>query len=437
MKIDFPVVSAKMEGLDQVVLPRMVRIHQIFDASRIENVSAHLRRELETRLDKGSLSLAGKNICITAGSRGIPEYDAMMKTMVDWLREQGAVPFIVPAMGSHGGATAEGQVEMLATYGITEEAMGCPIRSSMETVEIGELPDGTKVYCDQNAYHSDGIVVFNKVKPHTSFKGEHESGLLKMMVIGLGKHKGAATVHMKGFENFAEIIPQAGKLCLEREPILFGVGLVQNAYDHISNLEVVPKCDMVERDKALLEIAKDKLAKFKMADTDVLVIDRIGKNIGGSGFDPNIVARRDRIYPGALMSQNIFVRGLTEETHHNAAGIGTVEVTTLRCVRDVDWSVTWTNMMTANFLPGCRIPCFAENDRQALLWAIRTCTGIDYANARVVHIRDTMHMDEIEVSENLARTLASRDDVELLGEPRPFQFDQDGYLEDLEAEGAQ
>lgn len=427
MFIDFPVIDAKMEGLDQVVLPRMVRIRQKYDPSQIRDVPGHLARELEAQV-RDKEALQGKHIAITAGSRGIPFYPEMMRTIVDKLKAWGAEPFLVPSMGSHAGATAEGQREMLATFGITEEAMGCPILSSMEVVEVGALSDGTPVYCDKYAYTSDGIVVVNKVKPHTSFKGEHESGLLKMLCIGLGKHRGAAAMHMRGYEVFDRLIPEAGRLCLDREPVLFGVGIVQNAYDDISNLEVMGRERIEERDRALLAIAKEKLARFKFPDTDVLIIDRIGKNIGGSGFDPNVVARRDRVYPGTLVSQNIFVRGLTQETHHNASGIGTIEVTTLRCVQDVDWAVTWTNMMTANFLPGCRIPCFARNDREALLWAIRTCTGIDYTNARVVRIRDTMHMEEIQVSENLAKQLWDRDDVELLSGPFDIPFGPDGYI---------
>ena len=427
MFIDFPVIDDNMEGLDQVVLPRMVRIRQKYDPSQIRDVPGHLARELEAQV-RDKEALQGKHIAITAGSRGIPFYPEMMRTIVDKLKAWGAEPFLVPSMGSHAGATAEGQREMLATFGITEEAMGCPILSSMEVVEVGALSDGTPVYCDKYAYTSDGIVVVNKVKPHTSFKGEHESGLLKMLCIGLGKHRGAAAMHMRGYEVFDRLIPEAGRLCLDREPVLFGVGIVQNAYDDISNLEVMGRERIEERDRALLAIAKEKLARFKFPDTDVLIIDRIGKNIGGSGFDPNVVARRDRVYPGTLVSQNIFVRGLTQETHHNASGIGTIEVTTLRCVQDVDWAVTWTNMMTANFLPGCRIPCFARNDREALLWAIRTCTGIDYTNARVVRFRDTMHLEEIQVSENLAKQLRDRDDVELLSGPFDIPFGPDGYI---------
>lgn len=429
MFIDFPEVDAKMEGLDQVVLPKMVKIRQVYDDSKVENIGEHLAGELDAKI-KNPDSLKGKRICLTAGSRGMPGYVDIMKTIIGWLKEKGAKPFIIPSMGSHAGGTAEGQVEMLAGYGITEENMGVPLLASMETVEVAHLEDGTPLYCDKYAWESDGIVVINKVKPHTSFKGDHESGLLKMIVIGMGKHKGAAYAHMRGYEHFHWLIPKLGELGLAKEPILFGVGIVQNAYDDICHLEVMEKDDIVERDKALLIMAKEKMAKFKFPDTDVLVIDQIGKNIGGAGFDTNVVARRDRIYPGALVSQNIFVRGVTEESHHNASGIGTVEVTTLRCARSIDWAITWTNMMTANFLPGCRIPCFARDDRQALLWAIRTCTGIDYADARVVRIKDTMHLFEIEVSENMAKELAKRDDIEILSEPQDIVFGEDGYIID-------
>lgn len=429
LHIDFTPVRAKMEGLDQVVLPKMVKIRQLYDSSRIEDVPTWLEKELEEKIQEPKC-LKGKQICLTAGSRGIPFYAEIMKTLIKWLKKYGACPFIIPAMGSHAGGVAEGQKEMLATFGITEEAMGVPIRASMGTVKAGELESGIPIYCDKYAWESDGVIVINKIKPHTSFKGDYESGLMKMMAIGMAKHKGAARIHMEGYENFARLIPEIGHFCLEHEPILFGVGIVQNAYDDICNLEVIPKDEIPDREKELLQIAKDKLAKFKFGKTDVLIIDEIGKNIGGAGFDPNVVARRDRIYPGALVSQNIFVRGLTEETHCNASGIGTIEVTTLRCVRQIDWAITWTNMMTANFLPGCRIPCFAENDRQALYWAIRTCTGIDYSKAKIVRIKDTMHLFEIEVSENLAEKLKQREDIEILSEPEEIRFGEDGYIQE-------
>ena len=431
--ITFPVIDAKMEGLNDVVFPKMVKIQQIYDSSEINDVPKYLYNALKEKSDKIG-NLKNKRICLTAGSRGIPFYPEITKTVIDWLKEKGAKPFIVPSMGSHAFATAEGQLDMLAGFGITEQSMGCPILSSMDTVVVGELKDGTPVYCDKYAFASDGIVVLNKIKPHTSFKGPHESGLLKMLCIGLGKHKGAATMHRKGYENFHWLIEEAGKVCLEKEPVLFGIGVVQNAYDKISELEVIEKEKIVERDRELLVLAKEKLAKFKFPKTDVLIIDQIGKNLGGAGFDPNVVARKDRIYPGTLISQNIFVRGLTEETHHNASGIGTIDVTTLRCVNNVDWAATWTNMMTANFLPGCRIPCFAKNDEQALRWAIRTCTGIDYSDARIVWIKDTMHMSKIKVSENLAKELSMRNDVKILGAPQPFRFDEDGYIIEKEGE---
>lgn len=413
-------------------IPKMVRVRQNFDKTCIpeSDIPGIILRELD-RPEIGGKILPGQKIAITCGSRGINHNALMARTIVDFVKSKGAAPYIVAAMGSHGGATAEGQLQILKDYGITEEAMGCPVKSSMETVQIGI--SGVRhqpVFMDKNASEADGIILFNRIKPHTSFRGPYESGLMKMMAIGMAKHKGAARIHMEGYENFARLIPEIGHFCLEHEPILFGVGIVQNAYDDICNLEVIPKDEIPDREKELLQIAKDKLAKFKFGKTDVLIIDEIGKNIGGAGFDPNVVARRDRIYPGALVSQNIFVRGLTEETHCNASGIGTIEVTTLRCVRQIDWAITWTNMMTANFLPGCRIPCFAENDKQALYWAIRTCTGIDYSKAKVVRIKDTMHLFEIEVSENLAEELNQRDDIEILSEPEEIRFGEDGYIQE-------
>lgn len=413
-------------------IPKMVKVRQNFDKTCIpeSDIPGIITRELD-RPEIGGKIQPGQKIAITCGSRGINHNAVMARAIVDFVKSKGAEPYIVAAMGSHGGATAEGQLQILKDYGVTEEAMGCPVKSSMETVQIGI--SGMRhqpVFMDKNASEADGIILFNRIKPHTSFRGPYESGLMKMMAIGMAKHKGAARIHMEGYENFARLIPEIGHFCLEHEPILFGVGIVQNAYDDICNLEVIPKDEIPEREKELLQIAKDKLAKFKFGKTDVLIIDEIGKNIGGAGFDPNVVARRDRIYPGALVSQNIFVRGLTEETHCNASGIGTIEVTTLRCVRQIDWAITWTNMMTANFLPGCRIPCFAENDRQALYWAIRTCTGIDYSKAKVVRIKDTMHLFEIEVSENLAEELKQRDDIEILSEAEEIRFGEDGYIQE-------
>lgn len=427
MRIDFPAIDVKVQGLETLKIPRMVKIRQKYDNYSIEDVPAYVRDVLKKRVDDKA-SFSGKRIAITAGSRGIPYYSAIMKTLVDTLQSWGAKPFIVPAMGSHAGATAEGQREMLAGFGITEEAVGCPVISSMETIAVGTLEDGTVIHCDKNAFESDGIVVFNKVKPHTRFKGEHESGLLKMMVIGLGKHNGAASMHALGYEKFPERLLNGGKLFVEKAPVILGVGLVQNAQDDISDVEIFRPEEIVDGDAAMLRIAKNKMARILFPSTDIIIIDRIGKDISGSGFDPNVIARKDLSFPGALENQIIFVRGLTEGTHHNATGLHSADITTLRCVRDVDWGITWTNIMTAVPVSSCRIPCFAPSDREAILWSIKSCAEGSRENVRIVRIRDTINMEYIEVSENLAEELRERNDLEIIGEPKELLFDPDGYI---------
>lgn len=427
MLIDFPPINVKVQGVENIKIPRMVKIRQKFDDSKIEDIRTHIQTKLNANVVSKEF-FAGKRIAITAGSRGIPYYPLILKTIVETLTFWGAYPFIVPAMGSHAGATAEGQQEMLSGFGITEEKMGCPVISSMDTVALGTLEDGTVIYCDRKAYESDGIVVFNKVKPHTCFKAEHESGLLKMMVIGLGKHRGAASMHAQGYEKFPELLLNGGKLFIEKAPVILGIGLVQNAQDDISDIEVFSPEQIVEGDAAMLSTAKKKMARFLFPSTDILIIDRIGKDISGSGFDPNVVARKDRVFPGALKNQIIFVRGLTEGTHHNATGLNSSDITTLRCVRDVDWGITWTNIMTAVPVSYCKIPCFAANDREAILWSIKSCTDDSRNNVRIVRISDTVNMEYIEVSENMVKELQEREDIDIMSEPYEISFDLDGYI---------
>ncbi len=429
MYIDFPEVSIPVQGMDGIRIPKMYTIKQYYDTQKVDNVAAHLKAELDNLPNKEQF--AGKRLALTVGSRGIPELDAMVRVICDTCKEWGAKPFIVPAMGSHGGATAEGQAEMLAGYNITEESMGVPILSSMDVVQYGALPDGTPLYCDKNAWESDGIIVFNKVKPHTDFRGKHESGIAKMIAIGLAKHKGASMFHMKGFERFAEFIPQIADIFLEKAPVAFGIGVVQNAYDEICNVEVADKQHMLELDAKLLEIAKDKIPTFKFKDCDVLIVDEIGKNISGNGHDPNVVGRNNSgNFPGVLNLQRLFVRGLTKETHNNGCGINLADISTRRCLRSIDWRSTWINVITASKLDGGRIPMYANTDREALLLAIRTCTNIDFNKAKVARIKNTLCMGEIQVSEALYEQIKDRADVELVRGPEEIAFDADGFMLD-------
>lgn len=428
----FPEIHYQIKGMEDIQLPRMVKIRQLYDKYKIEDLAAFARQELEGKLSaelKGSLK--GKRICITAGSRGIPHIDLIIKTVIDWLKEKGAQPFIIPAMGSHGGGTAEGQKEYIAGFGITEEAMGAPVLSSMEVVKLDEMADGTPVYCDKIAYESDGIIIFNKIKPHTDFRGPWESGLAKMCAIGISKHQGASYFHMKGFPSFAKRIPEVARILIDKAPVIFGLGVVQNAYDEISELEVMPADQIMDRDAALLEVAKAKIASFKMKSMDVLIIDEIGKNISGNGHDPNITGRSNsKGFEDIIDCKKMFVRGLTEQTHHNACGLSAADITTRRVMEDVDLGVTYTNVVTATMLNGAAMPMYANNDREAILICIRTCNGIDFNKARIVRIKSTAEMEDIQVSEAYLDELRGRDDVQILGEPEEMRFDQEDNLID-------
>lgn len=421
MYINFPKTGFIVKGAENIAIPPMLKVKQKFNDFKIEDIKAHLNIELDNIIDD-KCWYKDKNICITAGSRGIANIDLILKTIVDKLKSWGANPFIIPAMGSHGGSTAEGQKELLATFNITEESMGVKVLSSMDVEKYSSLDEGTPLYIDKYAYHSDGIVVVNRIKPHTDFHGKHESGLLKMIAIGLAKHVGASMFHMKGFNTFAERIPLVCNHFIEKCPVAFGVGIVENAYHKVCNLEVIAKEKMIEKDAELLEIAKKNMPRFKYPHIDVIIIDEIGKNISGTGFDPNIVSHDTLDY------KNVFVRGLTRDTNHNANGIGHAEVTTQRMLSDVDWDYTWINNATSTDLEGGKIPMYLNSDREALIFAIRTCNNIDFVNPKIVRIKNTAQMDEIMVSPAYWECIKNYNDIEKIGEFEELKFDNEGYL---------
>lgn len=431
MYIEFPKVEGIIvqENQNNSGLPKMLTIRQSFDDEKIIDIPGHIKKEMEKLSHKADW-FSGKRIAITSGSRGIPNIHIALKAVCDQLKEWGALPFIVPAMGSHGGATAEGQKEVLESFGITEEFVGVPICSSMDVVHYGDLPDGTPLYCDKLAFESDGIVVMHKVKPHTDFRGEHESGLLKMIAIGLGKHKGAAAIHSHGFYGFEGKIVGAAKQFLEKAPVAFAVGIVQNAYDELCTIEVAEKEDIFEADARLLKEARTKMAGFKFDDIDVLIIDEIGKNISGFGFDPNIVGRSNNKNYGVndpIQIKRLFIRGLTPESHHNGCGLVAADITTRRCINDVDWAPTWTNFVACTEIQGGKIPMYLNNDRDALLMAIRSCGG-ESRPLRMARIKNTLCMFEMEVSEALYDLIKDREDVELVREAHEIEFDREGFM---------
>ena len=376
MFISFPEIHVPIQGMDQVRLPSMIPIRQIYDSASIADLTGHIAWKME-EIIPDNRNLSGRRIAVTVGSRGIPHLAEMVKQICDTLRVWGAFPFIVPTMGSHGGASAEGQTGVLASYGITEEAMGVPLLSSMETVQYGEL-EGIPLYCDKLAFESDGVVVFNKVKPHTEFRGDHESGLAKMIAIGMGNHKGASSFHSLGFERFAEMIPKVAETFLGTGKVIMAIGVVQNAYDDISDIRVCVPEELLKTDEELLRIAKEKMARFKFDNIDLLIVDEIGKNISGTGCDPNVVGRNlSNTFSGILNLKKLFIRGLTPESHHSGVGLGMADMTTRACLNDVDWEASWANVMTTGSLIGGRIPIYANNDEDAIRQCLCTARCTD------------------------------------------------------------
>ena len=424
-------IPIPMPGGLSVELPRFVRVRQRFPAEEVTDVDAAVAEQF-ARLP--SVPLTGKSIAIAVGSRGIRPQPPVVRAVVRELLAAGAEPFVVPAMGSHGGGIAEAQVGILTGYGIIEDFVGAPVRGSMEVVQVASLEDGTPVYCDRLASEADYIVPCNRVKPHTDFRGRHESGLVKMMAIGLGKHAGAAAIHAHGMARFAEVLPAAGRAFLENTRTLFAVAMVENAYDRLMHVELVPRERIMERDAALLELAKANIPRFLFDAIDILIIDEIGKNISGSGMDPNATGRPLTRLPGfedAPDIQRIVVRDLTEATHGNATGLGAADVTTQRVVRKMDWSTTYVNLVTAGVIDAAKLPLVADDDRAALAVAVRGCPRLNAAEARIVRARNTLELSEVWASEAMLDEVSAHPDLEALGEPVEAGFDASGALLDF------
>jgi hypothetical protein len=417
--------------LQGIPLPRMAKVRQNFPVSEIKDVPAGLREQLG-KAGVGDRIKPGMRIAIAVGSRGVAEIPTLARVTAEEIKRRGGHPFIVPGMGSHGGATAEGQKDVLANLGVTEASAGCEILSSMEVVELGRLPVGLPVYMDKYAYGADGIVVINRVKPHTAFRGPNESGVAKMITIGLGKQKGAESCHAYGFGVAAEFIPAMARITLAKAPILFGVATVENAYDHIAKIVAMPASELIDTDAALLLEAKAGMARICFDDPiDVLIIDQIGKDISGDGADPNIMGR----YPTPFASggpkvSKMVILDLTEATHGNANGIGHAEFTTRKLVNKIDFPMTYANCLTSTVAQPGKLPIILDDDRDAILAAMKTCNARDLTQARVVRIKDTLRIGEIYISESMLAEAARTPEIEVIGSPAEMAFDAAGNLMD-------
>jgi Lactate racemase N-terminal domain len=415
------------------MLPEWALVRQRMDAPEIADARGAVREALEPVLDDMH---PGVRVCIAAGSRGIDRIDEVVRATVERVRETGAAVFIVPAMGSHGGATPEGQLEVLASYGITPATMGCEIRSSMETVELGAVRSGAPVFVDRHAYEeADLIIPVNRVKPHTDFSGEIESGLAKMIAIGLGKQQGADTFHRRGFATFHELIPEVAAFTLAHVPIPFGLALVENDHARLARVEAVPAERILARERELLAEARAAMARIPLAEIDVLVLDAIGKDISGLGMDSNVVGR---YYAGPTgeppLVQRIVVRDLTDETEGNAVGIGMADVALRRAVERIDRHKTYMNCITAKTPEGARIPLTVETDRDALVVAIAACLHITPEEARIVRARDTKHLELLYASAPLLPELLAAG-CELVEPLHRIAFDDHGMFADAAFHG--
>jgi hypothetical protein len=415
--------------LQDVALPRMIRVRQNFQVTTCPDVAAAVRAECRRPEIAGRIK-AGARVAVTAGSRGVGDPPGLVGTVVAELKAAGAVPFVVPAMGSHGGATAAGQTEVLAGLGVTEASVGCPIVSSMETVQLGTMEEnGLPILIDREAMGADGIVVLNRIKPHTSFTGTYESGLVKMISIGLGKQKGADSCHSLGFGQMARNIVEMAKVKLATAPFLFGLASIENAYDKVARVVAMPADEILAREPALLLEAKASMPRIRFNPLDVLVVDRIGKEFSGAGMDPNITGRTDTPYVESRLSVgNVAVLDLSETSHGNASGMGLADVCTRRLFDKIDYDTTYANATTAAVLAGAKVPVIMESDRRAVQIAVRTCGAGPIRGVRLVRIPNTLHLEVIRISEALLDDARADADIEVLGGPEEWDFDGEGNL---------
>jgi len=413
----------------------MVRVRQTFDGESLSDPVEEARRAI-LQSSLANRNLKSRRIAITAGSRGIHKIAEITKAVTEAIRELGGDPFILPAMGSHGGATAEGQKEILGSYGITEACVGAPIEATMDVVQVGEVEGSIPVVLNRLAMESDGVVLINRIKPHTAFRGPFESGLMKMMTIGLGSHKGATLAHSMGATGLPRMIPAWGRIILQKAPILQGLAILENAYEKTSRIVSLDPGEFETHEPRLLVEARELMPSLPVNRLDLLIVDQIGKNISGTGMDPNIIGR---IWlpgikePDTPSVNRIVVLNLTEETHGNANGIGLADITTRRLVDRVDYKATYANAITTTFLNRAYIPVVAESDREAVGLALDVLRTESPQNARVMRIKSTLDLETVQASDSLVGELEQRDGVETLGKAEEMSFDASGTLQPIQA----
>jgi len=412
--------------------PNMYHVRQVFEAPRVDDIENSLDRELDA-VRVRDLVRPGSRIAITAGSRGVANIDRILKHLVAVLKDCGAKPFLVPTMGSHGGGTAQGQLEVLQSLNITEQSIGAPILSSMDVVEIGRSRFGFPVFVDKQTSEADGIIVVNRIKPHTEFEGPIESGLMKMMAIGMGKHRGCLEVHKQTVKfGYREVIPEIGNMIMHTLPILFGVGILENIYDETALIRALLPARFEEEEAKLLARAKRLMARLPFESLDVLVVDEMGKNISGTGMDTNVIGRIMFIgerEPERPKITRIVVLDLTSESHGNAVGVGLADYTTQRLLHKTNHAATATNAITAMTPEKGRMPIALATDRAALEAALETIGAVEPVNARLVHVKNTLQIGEFHMSQTLFDEIGERENLRLVNELGPLSFNEAGDIQ--------
>jgi hypothetical protein len=414
--------------LEKVPIPKFIRVKQNFKTSKEIDVESEILKQLSKKELLSSIQ-KGQSVCLAVGSRDIHNQVPILKCVIQEIKKIGGKPFIVPAMGSHGGAMAKAQKKILENMGIGTENLGAPIRSTMDVVRIGTAKNGLPVYIDTYANKADWIIICNKIKPHVSFRGPFESGLMKMLAIGLGNQKGAETCHSLGFEKMKKIIPAVGKEVLERAPILSGIGIVEDPYHKIHKLQILKRGEIADREPPLLEIARKNTPRLYFDSLDVLVIDEIGKNISGTGVDNAVIGRYFTPYASGGPDINKIVGlNLSDETEGNGNGVGILDFITKRIYHKLSFNRTYINSLTST-LPQCaKIPMMLKTDRQAIQAAIKTCNIRDKTKVKMVRIKNSLTLEEIEVSESLQTHLKKNTHFEIISKPYDLPFNKDDNL---------
>ena len=417
------------EILDNIKLPQIMKVSQTFDNTKLDDVEGDLNQKLIDKNIKDKIK-PGMKIAITGGSRGISSYKELMKTIVSFVKKCGATPFIIPSMGSHGGGTSEGQENMLKKLGITKESVGCEIISSMDVVEVGRTSKDLPVYIDKNAANADGIILLNRVKLHTSFRGKYESGLIKMMAIGLAKRKGADMTHFLRYENMAENLVEVGKIALNNLNIICGVASIENGYNEVADLFVLHKDEILQEEPKILEKSKRLMPRIYLDDIDVLIVNEIGKNISGTGVDTNIVGRfHTNAASGGPNTVKLGFLDISEKSGGNGNGMGLADFVSKKFFRKIDFESTYINAITSTEPNSVKLPLVLDNDKYVFQGCVKLCGVKNIQDIKLVIINNTKELDEIYMSKSAFENTVDKSKVKKESELFDIPFDDEGNLD--------